>query len=201
MKDVHEKEALRKHFNETVEKFEKYYNDPKQHHKIFTELGFTYVDDGCDGFCPECEQKLKCEIYDELKNDHEKLSDPEDIDEYRGRNIFWVPPEARWEYLQKNAKQPTIGVLIDDAMDSIERDNSSLKGVLPKNYARSSLDKQRLGELIDLVGKQVYAEYIGSFNGELKKSIDLGSLANGIYLLEVNTDKGNLNKKVIVNRD
>jgi len=92
------------------------------------------------------------EVHDELKNDPEKLSDPEDIDEYRGRNIFWVPPEARWEYLQKNAKQPTIGVLIDDAMDSIERDNSSLKGVLPKNYARPALDKQRLGELIDLIG-------------------------------------------------
>ena len=92
------------------------------------------------------------EVHDELKNDPEKLSDPEDIDEYRGRNIFWVPQEARWEYLQKNAKQPTIGVLVDDAMDSIERDNSSLKGVLPKNYARSSLDKQRLGELIDLIG-------------------------------------------------
>ncbi len=92
------------------------------------------------------------EIYDELKNDPEKLSDPEDIDEYKSKNIFWVPPEARWDYLQKNAKQPTIGNLIDDAMDSIERDNPSLKGVLPKNYARPALDKQRLGELIDLIG-------------------------------------------------
>jgi len=73
MKDVHEKEALRKHFNETVEKFEKYYNDPEQHHKIFTELGFTYVDDGCDGFCPECEQKLECGVYEELKDEWEGL--------------------------------------------------------------------------------------------------------------------------------
>jgi len=92
------------------------------------------------------------EVYNELKNDPEGLSDPEDIDEYRGRNIFWVPPEARWEYLQKNAKQPTIGVLVDDSMDAIERDNPSLKGVLPRNYARPALDKQRLGELIDLIG-------------------------------------------------
>jgi len=90
------------------------------------------------------------EVYDELKQD--KLSDPEDIDEYKAKNIFWVPPEARWDYLQKNAKQPTIGSLIDDAMDAIERDNRSLKGVLPKNYARPALDKQRLGELIDLIG-------------------------------------------------
>ena len=92
------------------------------------------------------------EVYEELKNDPEKLADPEDKDEYKARNAFWVPPEARWDYLQKNAKQPTIGIIIDDAMDAIERENASLKGVLPKNYAREGLDKQRLGELIDLVG-------------------------------------------------
>ncbi len=74
------------------------------------------------------------------------------IDEYKARNVFWVPPEARWDYLQKNAKQPTIGTIVDDAMDAIERDNASLKGVLPKIYGREGLDKQRLGELIDLVG-------------------------------------------------
>ncbi|HEC88901.1 MAG TPA: SAM-dependent DNA methyltransferase [Thermoplasmata archaeon] len=92
------------------------------------------------------------EVYEELKNDPTGLSDPEDIDEYKMRNVFWVPPEARWDYLQKNAKQPTIGVLIDNAMEAIERDNPSLKGVLPKDYARPTLDKQRLGELIDLIG-------------------------------------------------
>jgi type I restriction enzyme M protein len=92
------------------------------------------------------------EVHDELKNDPEKLSDSEDIDEYKALNVFWVPPEARWDYLQKNAKQPTIGTIIDDAMDAIERDNGSLKGVLPKNYGRPALDKQRLGELIDLIG-------------------------------------------------
>ena len=68
------------------------------------------------------------------------------------RHTFWVPPEARWDYLQKNAKQPTIGKLVDDAMDAIERDNKVLKGVLPKNYARPALDKHRLGELIDVIG-------------------------------------------------
>jgi type I restriction enzyme M protein len=92
------------------------------------------------------------EVYNELKNDSEKLADPEDIDEYKARNTFWVPFEARWGYLQKNAKQPTIGTIVDDAMDAIERDNASLKGVLPKIYGREGLDKQRLGELIDLVG-------------------------------------------------
>ena len=90
------------------------------------------------------------EVYDEIKKDPH--GDPEDIDEYKAKNIFWVPKLARWEYLQKNAKQPTIGTIIDDAMDTIEKDNPSLRGVLPKDYARPALDKSRLGELIDLVG-------------------------------------------------
>ncbi len=79
-------------------------------------------------------------------------ADPEDPDEYRAENVFWVPREARWSHLRANAKQPTIGKLIDDAMVAIERDNPSLKGVLPKEYNRPALDKQRLGELIDLIG-------------------------------------------------
>lgn len=76
----------------------------------------------------------------------------EDRDEYVSENVFWVPIEARWPYLQANAKQPNIGKLIDDAMVAIEKDNLPLKGVLPKDYARPTLDKQRLGELIDLIG-------------------------------------------------
>jgi type I restriction enzyme M protein len=80
-------------------------------------------------------------------------ADPEDPDEYRADNVFWVPKEARWkESLLANAKAPTIGKILDDAMVAIERDNPSLKGVLPKDYARPGLDKQRLGELIDLIG-------------------------------------------------
>jgi type I restriction enzyme M protein len=76
----------------------------------------------------------------------------EDRDEYLAENIFWVPQEARWAHIQANAKRPTIGQIIDDAMVAIERDNPSLKGVLPKDYARPTLNKQRLGELIDLIG-------------------------------------------------
>ncbi|MBN1460117.1 MAG: type I restriction-modification system subunit M N-terminal domain-containing protein, partial [Armatimonadetes bacterium] len=78
-------------------------------------------------------------------------ADPEDPDEYRAENIFWVPREARWESIQASAKQPTVGKLLDDAMEAIERDNPGLKGVLPKDYARPALDKQRLGQLIDLM--------------------------------------------------
>lgn len=71
MKDDPGKEALRAYFRDTVEKFDQYFNDPKQIHKIFTELGFTYVDDGCDGFCPDCERMLKCEVYKEIKDEWE----------------------------------------------------------------------------------------------------------------------------------
>src|SRR5262245_65540593 len=72
-------------------------------------------------------------------------------DEYLAENVFWVPKEARCSHLQDNAKQPTIGKLIDDAMSEIEKSNPSLKGVLPKDYNRPALDKVMLGELIDLV--------------------------------------------------
>ena len=81
----------------------------------------------------------------------EQYADPEDPDEYRARNIFWVPPEARWARLQANARQPTIGQLVDEAMAAVERDNPALKDVLPKDYARPALDKARLGQLIDLL--------------------------------------------------
>ena len=80
----------------------------------------------------------------------EEYADEEDRDEYLAKNIFWVPKEARWSYLQANAKQPEIGQMIDSAMIVIEKENESLKGILPKSYARRDLDKRRLGETIDL---------------------------------------------------
>jgi len=97
-------------------------------------------------------------ISDAFEEQHAKLvadessgADPEDPDEYRALGIFWVPPEARWSHLKAQARQATIGQLVDDAMAGIERDNQSLKGVLPKDYARPAIDKQRLGQIIDLV--------------------------------------------------
>lgn len=104
----------------------------------------------------------------------------EDKDEYLADNIFWVPQEARWPHLQANAKQPVIGTLIDDAMRAIEKDNESLKGVLPKDYARPALNKIMLGELIDLISGialnqqgdpsrdilgRVYEYFLGQFAG------------------------------------
>jgi type I restriction enzyme M protein len=87
----------------------------------------------------------------ELETQKAQGADPEDPDEYRAASIFWVPKGARWSHLKHNAPQPTIGKIIDDAMVEIERDNPSLKGVLPKDYARPGLDKQALSRLINLV--------------------------------------------------
>ena len=93
------------------------------------------------------------ELYTKLEAEKDQTgADPEDKDEYTAERVFYVPPSARWKWLQGRAKLPTIGKDIDDAMDAIEKDNTSLKGVLPKDYARPALDKQRLGEIIDMIG-------------------------------------------------
>jgi type I restriction enzyme M protein len=93
------------------------------------------------------------EKYEELLQD--EWADPEDRDEYLAENIFWVPEEARWSYIKANAKKPEIGQIIDNAMLAIEKENESLKGVLPKNYARPELDKTKLGEIVDLFSFKV----------------------------------------------
>ena len=91
------------------------------------------------------------EAYAKLEAEKDEGADPEDPDEYRAQSIFWVPREARWQYLQSHTRQPAIGRLVDDAMSAIKRDNSMLKDVLPKDYARPALDKTRLGQVVDLV--------------------------------------------------
>ena len=91
------------------------------------------------------------EVYAALQDEVEQGANPEDPDEYRAQNIFWVPSKARWPTLQAQARQPMIGRLIDDAMSAIERDNPTLRDVLPKDYARPALDHQRLGQLVDLI--------------------------------------------------
>lgn len=95
-------------------------------------------------------------------------ADPEDVDEYKAENVFFVPPSARWKFLRSHAKQPTIGKTVDEAMDAIERENLSLRGVLPKVYARGNLDPTNLGGLIDLIsnaesqhGKEGSADFLG----------------------------------------
>ena len=126
-------------------------------------------------------------------------ADPEDPDEYLANNVFFVPETARWQYLQDRAKQPEIGTFLDDAMDAIERINPPLKGVLPKIYADPELNKQRLGELIDLIGTigfrqdehnsqdllgRVYEYFLGQFaDAEGKKGGQFYTPASIVKLL------------------
>jgi len=132
-------------------------------------LGLIFLEHISDAF-EEHRQRLMQEPY----------ADPEDPDEYRAANVFWVPLEARWERLRQNARQPTIGQIVDEAMEAVERDNPSLRGVLPKDYARPALDKQRLGQLVDLITNipvgntdarsrdvlgRVYKYFLGQFAG------------------------------------
>ena len=94
------------------------------------------------------------ELFSKLKNGEGEYAgaDPEDRDEYKAENVFFVPGKARWSYLQSQAKLPEIGKVIDSAMDAIEKENPSLRNVLPKVFARGNLDPTNLGGLIDLVG-------------------------------------------------
>lgn len=87
--------------------------------------------------------------FQELQGD--EYADPEDKDEYTAENIFFVPAEARWSKISAAAHTPEIGVVIDEALTAIERENERLKGILPKNFARPELDKRRLGDVVDLL--------------------------------------------------
>ena len=108
-------------------------------HVVLGLIFLKYISDAFE----EAHAKLEKEVVDG--------ADPEDPDEYRAQSIFWVPAEARWPKLQAQARQPTIGKAVDDAMIAIERDNPALKDVLPKDYARPALDKDRLGQIVDRV--------------------------------------------------
>ena len=100
------------------------------------------------------------ELYEKLENGEGEYigADAEDRDEYKAENVFFVPPTARWSYLLSNAKQPNIGKIVDEAMDVIEKENHSLKGVLPKVFARDNLDSKSLGGLIDLIGNIAFGD-------------------------------------------
>ncbi|MCA2541744.1 MAG: SAM-dependent DNA methyltransferase, partial [Microcystis sp. M54BS1] len=89
------------------------------------------------------------EKYNKLKN--EEGADPEDRDEYLAENVFWVPKPARWDNIKSNARSVKIGTIIDEAMSELEKENSALKGILPKDYARPVLNKEKLGDLVDLM--------------------------------------------------
>ena len=116
------------------------------------------------------------EKHRELMEEDEDFA--EDIDAYMAEGVFWMPENARWDYIAKHSKQAEIGQIVDNALDLIEKDNDSLRGVLPKNYSRPELDKRILGEIIDLftninvggsIGKEkdvlgrVYEYFLGKF--------------------------------------
>jgi len=123
------------------------------------------------------------ELYEKLEAD--EYSDPEDRDEYLAENVFFVPQIARWSHIHNNAKLPSIGEIIDEAMEAIEKENKELKNVLPKVYGKANLDKASLGQLIDLISNtelqaenekskdlfgRVYEYFLGEFaNAEGKK--------------------------------
>ncbi|MHB8520211.1 MAG: class I SAM-dependent DNA methyltransferase [Limisphaerales bacterium] len=133
-------------------------------------LGLIFLKYISDAFEEKREQLLfgfsdpKSEWF--VKEEKERVSAAENRDEYLAANVFWLPPEARWHTIKARAKSPEIGKVIDDAMGAIERENPTLKGVLPRDYARPSLDKVRLGGLVDIVSN------IG-FNESAAKSKDV----------------------------
>lgn len=132
-------ETLEKQLWRAADKLRKNIDAAEYKHIVLGLMFLKYISDAFE------------ELYARLKTEEAMGADPEDRDEYRAENVFFVPKDARWTLLQSKAKLPEIGKFVDDAMDAIEKENSSLKGVLPKVYARQNLDPTSLGELIDLI--------------------------------------------------
>ena len=137
-----QEEPLEKQLWKAADKLRKNIDAAEYKHIVLGLIFLKYISDAFEG------------MYDKLKKGEGEYAgaDPEDRDEYKAENIFFVPPEARWSYLQGRARQPEIGKDVDNAMDAIEKENPSLKGVLPKVFARGNQDPASLGGLIDLVG-------------------------------------------------
>lgn len=137
-----QEESLEKQLWKAADKLRKNIDAAEYKHIVMGLIFLRYISDAFE------------ELYSKLKNGEGDYAgaDPEDRDEYKAENVFFVHPEARWSYLQSEARQPEIGKYVDNAMDAIEKENPSLKGVLPKVFARGNLDPTSLGGLIDLVG-------------------------------------------------
>ncbi len=135
-------EPLEKQLWKAADKLRKNIDAAEYKHVVLGLVFLKYISDSFE------------EHFAKLQEGHGEYAgaDPEDRDEYQAENVFFVPQESRWSFLQAHAKQPTIGTLVDDAMDALESENALLKGVLPKVFARSNLDPTSLGSLIDLVG-------------------------------------------------
>ena len=135
-------EPLEKQLWKSADKLRKNIDAAEYKHVVLGLIFLKYISDAFD------------ELFEKLKAGEGEceFADPEDKEEFKAENVFFVPIDARWSFLLSKAKQPTIGKTIDEAMDAIEKENPSLKGVLPKVYARQNLDPTSLGELIDMIG-------------------------------------------------
>lgn len=159
-------EALEKKLWKTADKLRKNMDAAEYKHVVLGLIFLKYISDAFE------------EHYQKLVLQKDEGADPEDKNEYIAENVFYVPPSARWKWIQGRASLPTIGKDVDDAMDAIEKDNTSLRGVLPKVFAQEKLDKQSIGGLInqistatlgtkeaqskDVLGK-VYEYFLGEF--------------------------------------
>jgi len=147
-KNNNKKEPLEKQLWKAADKLRKNIDAAEYKHVVLGLIFLKYISNAFE----DLHAKLKAG-----KGEYAN-ADPEDRDEYKAENVFFVPQEARWSYLQAKAKDPEIGKYIDNAMDIIEKENPSLKGVLPKVYARGNLDPTSLGGLIDLIGNIALGE-------------------------------------------
>lgn len=138
-KEIQE-EPLEKKLWKSADKLRKNMDAAEYKHIVLGLIFLKYISDAFE------------ELYQKLTTQKNEGADPEDKNEYTAEKVFYVPPSSRWDWLQGRAKLPTIGKDIDNAMDAIEKDNPSLRGVLPKVYAQEKLDKASLGGLIDLIG-------------------------------------------------
>lgn len=132
-------EPLEKQLWKAADKLRKNIDAAEYKHIVLGLIFLKYISDAFE------------ELYARLKAEEANGADPEDRDEYKAENVFFVPQQARWAYLQSKARQPEIGRFVDDAMDAIERENNALKDVLNKVYGKDNLDPTSLGQLIDLV--------------------------------------------------
>lgn len=188
---VFPEEPLEKQLWKSADKLRKNIDAAEYKHVVLGLIFLKYISDAFE------------EHYDKLKagvGEYEG-ADPEDKDEYKAENVFFVPAEARWNFLLSKAKQPTIGKTVDAAMDFIEKENTSLKGVLPKVYARQNLDPTSLGELIDMIGnialgdvverklKDIVCNFISGFGFKSSDYTD-----NGIPLIKI----GNIQNKIVM---
>ncbi len=141
-KKNNKQEPLEKQLWKAADKLRKNIDAAEYKHIVLGLIFLRYISDAFE------------DLYQKLKSGEGEYAgaDPEDKDEYRAENVFFVPEKARWSFLLTKAKQPDIGKKVDEAMEAIEKDNASLRDVLPKVFARGNLDPTNLGGLIDLVG-------------------------------------------------